>query len=79
MKTRKEILEYLFVSEDDEIANSVITSSLLIEQKYKEQLKNHIYGYGLECDFHAKSLALEDSIELKEIENINGVIVYEII
>ena len=76
MRTQKEIIDYLGLEEENNNAE-LIKTALEIEKQFESQLKSGLYGYGLSGDLQVHG-RLEDSIyELKEIININDIIVYE--
>lgn len=79
MKTREEIMDYLIIYENTSNLETFIESAMIAEKKYNQQLENGEYGYGLECDFDSRPYVLEseDFDSLKEVERINGVVVYE--
>ena len=82
MKTKNEILEYLGMVESvhsPELINEIISIANEVECKYRNELENNVYGYGLQNDFENLPGLLEDTnlYELKEIENINDIVVYE--
>lgn len=76
MRTQKEIIDYLGLEEENNNAE-LIKTALEIEKKFESQLKSGLYGYGLSGDLQVHG-RLEDPIyELKEIININDIVVYE--
>ena len=80
MRTDEEIREYLNIGSYHDTTGNIIKLAKIAEEKYKEQLDSGEYGYGLMCDFESTPYVLEDEDiyeKLKEIENINGIIVYE--
>lgn len=81
MRTRQEIIDYLGLEENYERIEELIATANEIESKYEWELKQCQCGYGLACDFESMPYVLEDHeyCEIKKVETINGITVYEII
>ena len=81
MRTRSEIIDYLGLEESYERAEELISTANEIESKYEWELKCKTHGYGLTCDFESMPYVLEDPeyCEIKKVETINGITIYEII
>ena len=81
MRTRQEIIDYLGLEESYEHTEELISTANEIESKYEWELKQCTHGYGLACDFESIPHVLEDPeyCEIKKIETINGITVYEIL
>jgi len=82
MRTIEEIKEYLSVNGTTSIDNRLINSAIKIEEKYEEELETGEYGYGVRSDVINNPFILEDEDwveELHPIEEIDGVIFYQLI
>lgn len=80
MRTRKEILDYLGIEENEvceEITADLLRTALSIEKKYEKLLRSpfDIVGYGLDGDYYENRL--EDATW--KLEELNGIVVYAFI
>lgn len=83
MRTIEEIKTYLMLNnkkQDDKIINVLIKDAKKAETKYTKELDDGIYEYAVLSDFINSPFVLEDEdlvSELKEIETIGGIVVYQ--
>ena len=79
MRTRQEILEYLFILENwNDIIDidELVETAQQIEQEYKEELLEGSVGYGLHCDFYSTPWVLEDC-RIEKIAEVKGIVIYK--
>lgn len=81
MRTTQEIKEYLMINNRDLTNIDLLINQAQKWEKEYPQIKNGIYGYGIEADFISTPFILEDEdfTEMKEIKRQNGLVLYEII
>ena len=79
MRNETEIKEFLLINNRDKTERTLLANAIEVEQKYEKELKEGKYNYAIYSDYVNNPDVLEDESvkELKIIEQIGGIIVYE--
>ena len=80
LRTEEEIRIYLLLNNRDTVEEKLIADALQVEKKYEKELLEGRYEYGTYADYHNNPFVLEDEDEVEElkfIEQIGGIVVYE--
>jgi len=80
LRTKEEIRIYLLLNNKDNIEEKLIADALQVEKKYEKELLEGKYEYGTYSDYYNNPFVLEDEDKVKElklIEQIGGIVVYE--
>ena len=80
LRTPEEIKIYLLLNNRDVETEELVTDALQVEKKYEKELLDGKYEYGIHADYYNSPFVLEDENEVEElkfIEHIGGIVVYE--
>ena len=80
LRTEEEIKIYLLLNNRDAVEEKLVADALQVEKKYEKELLDGKYEYGTYADYYNNPFVLEDEDEVEElkfIEQIGGIVVYE--
>lgn len=80
LRTEEEIREYLMINNNGSVEEKLVADAIQVEKKYVKELMGGVYEYSTYADYHNCPNIMEDENvvkELKFIEQIGGVVVYE--